>query len=202
MYLPLPPTETANNKFKSRLQTLYQIKRVVSDHNYLVEKLQSSKRQVVHHDLCRYVSPLLAKKLEGYKTELGPDLEPRTSTPNTSRATGQPEEEPEDDDVILANVDVKDLVRGPQERARNSQPRQVNPEDASSKGGSRADLEWDTYQAPGIIDQNTPGDGAAVVATEELTEETTENAEPSTAQRRRTGRRTQQPDRYGDYVYY
>jgi len=157
---------------------------------------------VVHHDLCRYVSPLLARKLEEHKTESESDLEPRTSNSDTSRATGHTEDEPGDDDVILANVDVKDLVRGLQERATNSQPRQVNPEDASSKGGSRADLEWDTYQAPGIVDQNTPGDGAAVVATEESTEETTEKEEPSTAQQRRTGRRTQQPDRYGDYVYY
>jgi len=102
----------------------------------------------------------------------------------------------------LANIDVKDLVTGPHERATNSQPRQVNAESASSRRGSRADLEWDNYQAPGIVDQNIPGDGAPSVATEELTEETTENAEPSTAQRRRTySRRTQQPDRYGDYVY-
>ena len=56
IYMPLPVSERANNKFKSRLLVLYQIIQVISDQNHLLEELASGRRKVVHHDLMRYIS--------------------------------------------------------------------------------------------------------------------------------------------------
>ena len=47
LHMPLPPSQRPNNKFKSNLQTLYKIVKVISDHNYLAERLQTKKRKVV-----------------------------------------------------------------------------------------------------------------------------------------------------------
>ena len=134
--LPLPPTERANNKFMSNLQTLYQIKRVVSDHNYLVERMQTGKRRVIQHDLLRFVSPELAKKLEGYPTNTDLDLGSKGLNLNTlvprnqTGSTLKDEKESEDEDVILANVDVKELLKNLNSKQSKHNPswsKQITP---------------------------------------------------------------------------
>ena len=61
--MPLPVSERANNKFKTRLRVLYQIIQVISDQNYLLEELATGQKKVVHHDLMRYIPEVLAQKI-------------------------------------------------------------------------------------------------------------------------------------------
>ena len=63
IYMPLPVSERANNKFKSRLRVLYQIIQVISDQNYLLEELATGRRKVVHHNLMRYIPGTLAQRI-------------------------------------------------------------------------------------------------------------------------------------------
>ena len=63
IFFPLPVSERANNKFKTRLRVLFRIDKVISDHNLLVTNLQTGKQKVVHHDLLRFIEPTLAQKL-------------------------------------------------------------------------------------------------------------------------------------------
>ena len=41
MYMPLPPSTQPNRKFKSTLRTMFVVKKVISDHNYLIEHQQT-----------------------------------------------------------------------------------------------------------------------------------------------------------------
>ncbi len=63
LFMPLPASERANNKFKTRLRVLFRIVKVISDHNFLIENLETKKLKVVHHDLLRLLEHDLATKI-------------------------------------------------------------------------------------------------------------------------------------------
>ena len=191
LYMPLPPTQRANNKFKSNLQVLYQVKKVISDHNYLVERLQTKKRKVVHHDLMRYIPEELASKLEGYNASAEEVLLYQEDAPETEKLKPKTRSNLEEDDIILQDVDVKELVKN-----------QRNSKDLTSNSDHKPhtqevpnilipeELEWDPYQIP-------------------QQQEEEEEPGPSTAQpqeqpdlRNRPSRNRRAPDRYGNAVYY
>ena len=80
--MPLPVSERANNKFKSRLRVLYQIEQVISDQNYLLEELATGRKKVVHHDLMRYIPKALAQKIAD-KNNLSVIAAEKTMLPQT-----------------------------------------------------------------------------------------------------------------------
>jgi hypothetical protein len=126
LVLPLPPSEQPNNKFKSRFRVLYQIEKVISDHNYLVKHLQSNKDRVVHHDLMRLVPPKLASKL---KEELNLDHEadgavgdavdkPPHKRVDIPRKSKDEEDDDDDDDAldVLLDIDIGQFSMKPSGR--------------------------------------------------------------------------------------
>ena len=73
--MPLPASQLNNNKFKTRLRVLFQIIKVISDQNYLVEDLSTTKKKVVHHGLLRYIQPALVEKMVNkYNYKLSVDV--------------------------------------------------------------------------------------------------------------------------------
>ena len=204
MYMPLPPSTQPNRKFKSKLRTLFVVKKIISDHNYLIEHQTTKKCKVVHHDLLRFVSAELAEKLkEGNLDETEEDQEALNNMPNEAEPRNKDNRDSQSNELVWNDdIDVVELAR--KNETQVSKPsvtcsHQVDRIDSEKmflipvSNQESQQLDWDMFFTPEQgLQQETPRRQEFPGQVEDAA--TTPEAIPL----RRSTRDKRPPERYGE----
>ena len=190
IYRPIPQNVKEYRKFKNTFIGPFEIKKKISEHNYLVEGVESKKQLVVHFDTMRYLRSLQVPHNTAQLNEINKNLENgKEEEPRETEITTLEEREEEEFDMPASQVPENDEGQTSREPSVEKEAKQNVPEENQTEENHEDTTVVDPGRDQGENDPEQDNQQ------EESSQEQSDDSEPQ-EELRRSSRRRQPPTRF------